>query len=233
MFKNPRFFYALLIGLGVTSAIAACGDLEEDECDPAATATCVCTDDESGAACTDPTAEGCTCVDTAEGDTTGGTTGGDTGGTTGGTTAGPTEYGFVLVEDLSTDMTGESPGADIDAISVTISGTETFATGIADFNLGGGSNLDPTAATGAPDSSCTATGFVALGGTGGYLVAEFGTSFKSGDSVTVYELGPTTCPNQAQWIDEDYRVSVSVSSNLADFTEIGQGGTGLNTIVVP
>ena len=54
-----------------------------------------------------------------------------------------TEYAFVLVEDLSTGATGESPGADIDAISVTIDGAETFATGITDFHLGGGDHLDP------------------------------------------------------------------------------------------
>ena len=83
-------------------------------------------------------------------------------------TGGDTEYAFVLVEDLSTDMSGESPGADIDAISVTISGAETFASGITDFGLGGGSNLDPNQALGAPDSGCMATNFVSLGGTGGY-----------------------------------------------------------------
>ena len=143
------------------------------------------------------------------------------------------DYIYVLVEDLSRDEGGEGPGADIDAISVTVRGVELFATGVVDFSLGGGSWLDPTEALGAPDSACTATNFVSLGGLGGYLMVEFGALFSSGDSVTVYELGVTTCPNQPQWIDEDYRVSVSVSTNFGDFIEIGVGGTGLNTIVVP
>ena len=148
----------------------------------------------------------------------------------------PTEsYVFVLVEDLSTNAEGESPGADIDAISVTINGVETYATGITDFDFKGESsqNLDPTRALGAPDSGCEATNFVSLGGTGGYLVAEFGEPFKSGDSVAVYELGPTTCPTQTDWVDESYRVSVSVSSTLDSFVEIGQGGVGLNTLTIP
>ncbi|MEO1270384.1 MAG: hypothetical protein AAFX99_20045, partial [Myxococcota bacterium] len=164
-----------------------------------------------------------------------GSTGTSSSGTgTTGTSNGPnTTFNFVLVEDMSPNSGGESPAADIDSISTTIQGIETFATSVEDFSLGGGSNLDTNQALGAPDSGCTATNFVSIGGVGGYLLVSFGRSFSSGDAVTVYELGPTTCPNQTNWIDEDYRILISISSNLSDFIEIGQGGAGVNTVVIP
>ena len=174
--------------------------------------------------------------------TTGG--GGGSGGSTGSNATSSTTntsntttdgYYYVLVEDLSTQMGGESPGADLDSVSIidNRAGVELFAEAVEDFALGGGSNLDPAQALGPPDSRCTAMNFVSLGGQGGWMIFGFGQAFGSGDAVVVYELGPTTCPNQPQWIDEDYRVSVSVSNTLSSFTEIGQGGAGINTLIVP
>ncbi|MEO1272742.1 MAG: hypothetical protein AAFX99_32035, partial [Myxococcota bacterium] len=166
---------------------------------------------------------------------TGGT--GSTGGGTGSTSNRPgTSYSFVLVEDQSSSNPGgDTPGADIDAISVSFSstGVEAFAVSVEDSSLGGGTNLDITQAIGAPDSGCEPRNFVSLGGSGGYIMVSFGQTSGSGDSITVYELGPTTCPNQPQWIDEDYDVSVSVSTNLSDFSEIGRGGAGVNTLRIP
>ncbi|MEO1269965.1 MAG: hypothetical protein AAFX99_17905 [Myxococcota bacterium] len=213
----------------------ACGDLEEDECDPATDgAACVCTTSE-GVACQDGTDEDCTCTLTSNGTASSNTTASNTTASntsTSNTTVTPTEYSFVLVQDSSTPGgTGESPGADIDAIGLTADGVETYATAIDDFSIGGGTNIDTTQALDAPDSGCMATNFVSLDG--GYLMVSFGKTFGTNDSITVYELGPTTCPGQAMWIDEDYRVSISVSNNLTDFVEIGSGGSGINTVPVP
>ncbi|MEO1271653.1 MAG: hypothetical protein AAFX99_26470 [Myxococcota bacterium] len=157
----------------------------------------------------------------------------DTSNGTSGTSNEPVQYRFVLIEDQSpTEREGDSPGSDIDAVSVTSDGVEFFAVRVEDFSLGGGTNLDVDQALGAPDSDCEAVNFVSLGGEG-YLVVSFGVAFESGDAITVYELGPTLCPERAQWIDNDYRVSVSVSTDLSDFIEVGEGGAGINTLIIP
>lgn len=227
--RRVLFFAAVVLVSGCS------GEVSEDECDPISSAACVCMN-EIGRVCNDPTAEGCTCVAYYE-DCSDGLCGDSDDCSAFNACpddmSSDVEYTYVLVEDLSTDMTGESPGADIDAISVTRGGAEMFATGVVDFGLGGGDHLDPTQATGVPDSDCTATHFVSLGGTGGYLIVEFSGLFGSGDAVTVYELGPTTCPDQTMWVDEEYHVSVSISDGLSSFTEIGRGGAGLNILTVP
>ena len=200
------------------------------ECDPAISATCICTMSDTGAACTDPAEERCDCLEATS----------------------PSEYNedhevepwdeedyggefrYALIEDMSSDRSGEAPGVDIDAISVTVQGVERYATTVEDFALGGGSYLDPTEALGAPDSGCQPEHLVSLGGEGGYLIVSFDEDhvrFDAGDLITVYEMGPTTCPNQPQWTDDAYRVSVS--NDLELFLEIGTGGAGVNTLVVP
>ncbi|MEO1272910.1 MAG: hypothetical protein AAFX99_32885 [Myxococcota bacterium] len=141
-------------------------------------------------------------------------------------------YGFVLIEDLGpSDPGGDAPGADIDAVSVTVDGFESFANSIEDFSLGR-TNFDFTQALGAPDSGCAADNFVSLGGQGGYLIVSFGAVFGAGERITVYELGPTMCPNQPGWVDDAYAVSISASFG-PEFVEIGTGGPGINTFRVP
>ena len=56
---------------------------------------------------------------------------------------------------------------------------------------------------------------------------------EPGDVITVYELGPTLCPEQTGWADEPYEVSVGVSNERDLFVEIGAGGPGQNVIIVP
>lgn len=152
------------------------------------------------------------------------------------------KYAFVLIEDLTDPVAGDSPGADLDAVSVTIDGVEHFATTVEDFNLGYTNNdyLNVNEVLGAPDSGCTKQNFVSLGGAqaSGYIIVGFANEetdafFTSGDSVTVYELGPTTCPSQANWDDDPYSVGVSISTDRGSFTEIGYGGMGNNTLIVP
>ncbi|MEO1267404.1 MAG: hypothetical protein AAFX99_04850 [Myxococcota bacterium] len=164
------------------------------------------------------------------------------GGDTTGTDETQDTYAFVLVEDLTDPVAGDSPGADLDAISVTIDGVERFATSVEDFNLGSNNNnyLNVNEVLGQPDSGCTKQNFVSLGGAqqSGFIIVGFANSetdafFTSGDTVTVYELGPTTCPSQPNWDDDPYSVGVSISTDRGSFTEIGYAGLGNNTLIVP
>lgn len=147
---------------------------------------------------------------------------------------------FVLIEDLTDPIGGDAPGADIDAISVIKNEAEYFATAVEDQHLGGQRNayLDIQEVLGAPDSECEKKNFASLGGAraGGYVVVSFGTAnqdvtISNGDSIRVHEIGRTLCPNTS-YDDDPYRVSVSVSTDLGTFHEIGTGGEGKNTVPV-
>ena len=240
MLKSLRFWLLLsVIAVGLTGFAAACGDLEEEECDPAESATCVCEDVDTGESCTQGD-DGCECTDSDPGTNNG--TGTNNGGTNNGTTA-PTGFRYVLIEDQTATVAGDAPGADLDAIGVTTAdGVEHFVTSVDDFNIGGAGNgyTNTNDIMGAPDSGCTKTGFVALGGAAadGYITVGFSTGseevrFQSGDRITVYELGPTYCTSQPTWDDDPYSVGVSVSDDRSSFTQIGTGGPGQNIITVP
>jgi len=65
------------------------------------------------------------------------------------------EYRYVRVDDMSGIITGQDPGADIDAIILEkAAGTDVYADKIEAFQLGVdvGDNIDPVDALGAPDS---------------------------------------------------------------------------------
>lgn len=214
-----------------------------DYCDPSLRDDCICEDD-FGDAC-DPEADAdasdseCLCYYPDDDDGFAGDDGfdddfGDDGGST---------WRFVLIEDLTQQVSGEAPGADIDAISITtLDGVEHFATSVEDFNIAGANNAfaNPSEALGAPDSNCERDNFVALGGLDqdGYITVGFSTTnddltFGSGARVTVYELGPTSCADQPSWDDDPFSVSVSVSSDRDTFTEVGTGGPGRRMVVLP
>lgn len=155
---------------------------------------------------------------------------------------GSTGWRFVMLEDLTGSASGDSPGADIDAIAIEKEGRRIYASGVADFNIGGDNNAftDPTQALGAPDSQCTRKNFVALGGRNadGYLIVEFSdadedVTIESGDRIIVYELGATVCPNQPSWDDDPAAVSVSVSAERDTFQELFVIGDGQNVVAVP
>ncbi|MEL6181380.1 MAG: hypothetical protein AAFS10_20650 [Myxococcota bacterium] len=147
----------------------------------------------------------------------------------------PSEYRYVLVEDTSNQFGGESPGPDLDAISIIFNETseEVFASTVVDFELGMlGTNLDIEQVLGPPDSGCEPSGYVSLGG--GYVMVGFGIRrFSSGDLVLVYELGPGFCPNQQGWVSEDYTLAISISDAQSTFVEIGQGASGAVSFAVP
>ena len=152
----------------------------------------------------------------------------------------PGDYRYLLLEDLSQrgasvgrDPSG--PGADIDAISVTVDGVEHFTTEVVAYDAT--QAADPERALGPPDSRCDPdlleSSVVSLGGGGGYIVVRFDVDFTSGDVVSFYEIGPTRCSHQPTWLDEDVRVSFSASSNLAEFSEVGTFCLGVTSIPVP
>jgi hypothetical protein len=58
-------------------------------------------------------------------------------------------------------------------------------------------------------------------------------TFGSGAIVQVWELGPTNCPEQTAWKNDENTISVSVSNERSSFTRIGTVGTGTNAVVIP
>lgn len=245
-----RLFNVLLIAcaLGMSLGLVACSDDgTAEECDPAASSTCFC-EDSAGALCNPDTSDDCTCEDV--GDLCAEVTCGD--GETCDPSDGqcitfvddfPTEYRFVLIEDRTANVSGEYPGADLDAVSVTrfSDGALVYAASVEDFNLGGGAALDTAQILGAPDAACDASSgkFVALGGqdADGFIIVGFSNAdqnatFGAGAQITVHEVGATECPG-SNFDDDPYTVSISVSTDRASFTQIGEAVNGTATVTVP
>jgi len=166
---------------------------------------------------------------TSSGTDTNGTSSGDTD-----TNVTPTlNYYFVRVNDQSTN-TGPNPGADLDAISITKSGTgrRAYVTRVEDYKPVNESDIsgvsiiadnilgEPTAfgtpfdpAKAGSDQPCDLgdENFVALGGVGGHIIVSFGDDHvENGDVVTVYEIGNCNGEGKADPVE----VQVSVSSNV-------------------
>lgn len=150
----------------------------------------------------------------------------------------PGAHRFVMIEDLTNPVAGDSPGADLDAVSIIKGGDEFFAQSVEDASVDTPGNLfdDPSDILGAPDAGCQVQNFVSLGGSanGGYIIVSMGdgqrdVSIDNGDSVKVYEIGAFLCN---RFDDDPYQVSVSVSTDLGSFVEIGEGGAGGNVIPV-
>ena len=139
-------------------------------------------------------------------------------------------YRFVLLEDLTPQLAGEFPGADIDAIELEKSnGASYFVSAIEDAYVGSEHNLamDPNQLVGPPDSNCEADSgaFTSLGGApqGGYAIVSYGTAqedvtIQNGDRIRVYELGISNC---GQFDDDHVEVSVGVGNTLGWFYEQG------------
>ena len=214
-----------LMTLAATFAFTGCweSDLDEDF---------FCTD-EAGDVCNPDFEANCSCVPFEDEE---------------GQTSNPPDeeelYRYVLIEDLTDPVGGDSPGADLDAVSVTLKGesTEHFATSVEDFNIGFANNnyTDINSLLGKNDSNCEKKNFTALGGAqaDGFVILGFNdgekdVEFGSGAKITVYELGKSTCTNQPTWDDDPYALSVSAGNERGSFVEVGSGGPGKNTIVLP
>jgi len=188
--------------------------------------------------------------ETAENDMTM-TSNGTTDMTTGGTTSesndpGPTPgaYRYVILEDDTETVSGDFPGADVDAISVTKGddAVEYFATTVEDFNIGAldsNTAIDTEQLLGPSDADCTADSgkFTALGGSAddSYVIVGFSTedeevTFDSGDTIKIYELGSTLCN---MFDDDPYTVSVSASDDRGNAVSVGTQSEGVNAFVIP
>lgn len=147
-------------------------------------------------------------------------------------------YRFVLLEDLTASPSGTSPGADIDAISVLVDGVEHFARSVEDFQLGGPDNAhaNVTRLLGPAQTTCMTTDHVSLGG--GFVIVGFTDAahnvvMGSGDRITVYELGPRSCPEQSTWMDDPVRVAVSIATRRSTFLEVGVSDSRTNIVTIP
>lgn len=160
----------------------------------------------------------------------------DTGSSSGDTDTNVTpvnNYYFVRINDKSPNISGSNPGADVDAVSITKSGTgrrayasrvEQYepintadiaaASAVPDNILGEptafGVPFDPNNAGSDKECSLADANFVALGGDGGYIIVSFGDDHvENGDVVTVYEIG--NCDGEGT--ADPLQVQVSVASS--------------------
>jgi hypothetical protein len=232
----------ILVIASLFSLTIACGGDFPEECTPDGE-TCVCVTTDAGAAAPDckegETGDGeeCYCDRVAANNET-------NNGANNGANNVERRYRFVLLEDQTSPVTGEFPGADVDAVELIKAGGSHFASAVEDANVPADGNAAPDVdqLLGATDAGCDTdpVAFTALGGAdaGGFVIVSFGTAgedvaIENGDSIKVYELGNTLC---GQFDDDPYRVSIGIGNTLGSFTEtgviLGGGGDGVNEIPV-
>jgi hypothetical protein len=242
----------LFCGLVFASfAFTACS--EEDECDPETDADCVCTLDSDGSVVNDcidnetDAGEGCSC------ETTGAAANNQANNQPANNQPAnnqpannqpaPDPFLFVMVTDTTPNPSGDTPGADVDAIGlIKADGTEVFAATIESDDLDCTNNTacDTNGILGAPDvvdnGECFGGGgvdttlFTALNASRVVVSFDGGAEVENGDSIHVYEIGATEC---GRFDNDPFSVSVGVSDDLdGTFIVIGDGGDGNNIIPV-
>jgi hypothetical protein len=148
------------------------------------------------------------------------------------------KYRYVAVRSRTSaavDIDNNTPGPDIDAISISGAGTEFWATDYAaedgEWGVADNANADPSAALGEDDAFNTdgtcdlsddASGnakFYSLGGgdsalgAEGWVIFDFGDiEIVDGDSITVFELSPADCSNIATVRDDEYEVYIGLDT---------------------
>lgn len=225
-------FIVVLLASALVGALWAC-DVEEDAaqaCSPEDEG-CVCAL-EDGTACDPEVDEGCTCaLEQADPDMMEDMADPDMEEDMVEPPA--NTYRFLLIEDLTQGAAAPYPGVDLDAVTLSkSSGGTHYVTAVDDAALADGPNNEApnvNAIVGPPDDNCEANKdrFVALGGQGGYIVVSFGTDdqdiyFEEGDTLTIHEIGNTSC--NGQYDDDPYKatVQVSVMTEQGAFVELGE-----------
>ena len=141
---------------------------------------------------------------------------------------------YVRIVDVTGAITGQHPGADIDAVALQSGGQTIYATQITDSQIPPGvSNraTDVTEILGPPDvgpNQCDLTDgaehWISLAG--GEIVVTFDRPIQSGDRITVYE-----CAGAAQ---DSFDVTIGVSDRLeGDWTVLLEEASGTVTVNVP
>jgi len=126
---------------------------------------------------------------------------------------------ILRVADLAASEDQSAPGADIDAIMVTMGG-ELVSAGCTDATLfgedtarfGGNPHVDPAQATLNVREQSETGGFVSLGG--GTLVCELPLAVRAGDTLTIWEVDADGA--------EGYRVSLARDAAGDDVLDLGE-----------
>lgn len=210
----------------------ACGGTTGTEC-VATTATCA--DLECGAYACDAAAVACydnctadtvatDCVDGAQCDVDGDV----------GTCAVVADEPYMYVAVVSRAegdeaLNNQNPGPDLDFISVSAGGIETGATAVVESNQGANGDEQNTRPVSTHADAVTSQdtvvggvcdldaqlGYVAIGGTGGFITVQFGRELATGDTVTVYEIDSNYCADAATERPDAYEVYVTNDSAAA------------------
>lgn len=136
---------------------------------------------------------------------------------------------ILRLADLAASEDQSAPGADIDAIMVTMDG-ELVSAGCTDVTLfgedtarfGGNPHVDPAQATLNVREQSETGGFVSLGG--GTLVCELPLAVRAGDTVTVWEVDADGA--------DGYRVSLARDAAGDEVLDLGEH-QGTATLTVP
>jgi len=138
----------------------------------------------------------------------------------------PIPYHYVRIDDLSDGGSGDTAGADIDAVALIeeVSGPDTDSSGfqttyvaeVMMYSPEGEATGDPAKVLGEPDASdistCTETGWsVSLGGMGGQLILRFESAIDYGDTLRVHEVGDCIDITKQPVATEPLQVSVGTS----------------------
>ena len=150
-------------------------------------------------------------------------------------------YFYVLVEDRDTAPSGDTPGADVQAVELGKGGGSFYISAVADAAFGssppevGTDNANFNNVIGAPEGGCdlsdsdTYDTFVSLGGEGGYFIGSFGSmeEIVAGNSITVH-----TCigDDSEFW---DAFVGVATDPGASSWVQVINDGRGTITGTVP
>ena len=146
---------------------------------------------------------------------------------------------YVLVEDKDQNPSGDTPGGDVDAVTLTKGGDTYNISEVHEAAFGSerpdGANSNFNNVLGAPEGTCdlddsdTYNTFVSLGGDGGYFIGSFGSleEIETGNTITVH-----TCTGPAS---EEWDASVGVGTSISDpnWVLVINDGIGTATGTVP
>jgi len=148
-------------------------------------------------------------------------------------------YYYVLVQDRDQNPSGDTPGADVDAVKLSKGGDSYYITEVHEAAFGSeqpsGDNRNFNNVLGAPEGTCDRTDpdtydtFVSLGGAGGYFIGSFGSleEIVAGNQITVYAC---TGPASEAW---DAYVGVGTTVSDTHWVLVIDDGVATFTGTVP
>ena len=213
---KTRHQWFVIVAAGLVGFYSAACELNES-CDPAVDADCVAAD--------------------ASGDSN---TGSDAGQEVDQTQS--QTYNYVLVEDQDQNASGDTPGADIDAVELNQGGASIYLARIEQSGFGLGQaelqaltgNGNPNNLIGPPVTDCSRQDdkdqFYSLGGEGGFFIGSFTglAEIQTGDTIRVH-----VCDVGAQSETWDLSVGVATDVSADTFVPCITGGLGTTDCTVP